>query len=108
MNVWQIARLSSQIVLDGIEAGDQKRPTMVGLELLEEEMEVFWLYAEKLSSKGVELENEYLIEALNGNPNNIEGGILAFFQYEARHRFKSLWHPTNYLARAIKNGWKPN
>ena len=108
MNAWQIARLSSQIILEGENAGQEKRLTMPGLELLEEEMDIFWLHAETLSSKGVELSNEYLIEALNSNPNNIEMGILAFLQYEARHRFRSQWHPTNFLARAIKNGWKTN
>jgi hypothetical protein len=108
MEVWQIASLSRDIFLEGTNAGEAKRISMPGLELLEEEMEIFWLHAETLAAKGVEIDNEYLIEALNGNPNNIEIGILAFFQYEARHRFRSQWHPTNFLARAIKNGWKPN
>jgi hypothetical protein len=104
MNVWQIAKLSSQI---DQETGEPKRPIMSGLELDEYEMEIFWEYAERLNELGVELNNEYLIEALNANPKNLESGIQAFLQYEARHRFKTYYHPTNYLAKAIREGWKP-
>ena len=39
MNVWQIAKLSSQI---DQETGEPKRPIMSGLELDEYEMEIFW------------------------------------------------------------------
>jgi hypothetical protein len=107
MNPWEIARLSRSIVLEGNRAGEIRRPFMPNLELDEYEMEIFWEYAEKLSL-GVELGNEYLIEALNANPSGIESGILAFLQYESRHRFKSGFHPTNFLAKSIAQGWKPN
>jgi hypothetical protein len=104
MNVWQIAKLSSQIDQN---TGEPKRPIMSNLELDEYEMEIFWKYAERLNKLGVELNNEYLIEALNANPRNLESGIQAFLQYEAQHRFKTYYHPTNYLAKAIREGWKP-
>jgi hypothetical protein len=108
MNAWEIARLSRNIVLEGDRAGEIKRPFMPNLELDEYEMEIFWEYSEKLAQRGVELDNEYLIEALNANPSGIEDGILAFLQYEARWRFKSAYHPTNFLAKSIAQGWKPH
>jgi hypothetical protein len=108
MNAWEVARLSRDIVLEGKRAGEDRRPFMPGLELDDDEIEIFWEYSQKLSRLGVELTNEYLIEALNANPTNIETGILAFLQYEARHRFKSNYHPTNFLAKAIAKGWEPN
>ena len=108
MNPWEIARLSRSIVLEGDKAGEIRRPFMPNLELTDYEMEIFWEYSEKLSRLGVQLDNEYLIDALNARPGGMEDAILAFFQYESRHRFKSGFHPTNFLAKAIVEGWKPN
>jgi hypothetical protein len=108
MNAWQIARLSRDIVLEGDNAGEIRQHSMPGLELDESEAEIFWQYSEKLNQLGVELANPNLIEALNSNPTNIESGILAFIQYEARYRFKDRYHPTDFLAKSIREGWKPN
>jgi hypothetical protein len=108
MNAWEIARLSRSIVLEGDNAGEPRPSCMPGLELDETEIEVFQQYSQKLAKLGVDLSNDNLIEALNANPSGIENGILAFIQYEARHRFNDYYHPTDFLAKAIREGWKPH
>ncbi len=105
MNAWEISRL----VREHNQQSRPDRPSMPLLELDEYEMEVFWDYWEQLKEIGVDPTEDYLQEALNGNPRNIEDAILALIQYHNRpgHQWGDQYHSTRFLAKALREGWKP-
>ncbi len=103
MRISEISRLVHEYNL----AQAPRRPSMPLLELDDSEMEVFWCYWGQLEEIGVDATNEYLQEALNGNPGNIESAIFCLLEYSKRYGFNDQYHPTNFLAKALREGWKP-
>ncbi len=115
MNVWEISRLLREYnqrsqTESSATLNHPNRPSMPLLELDEDEMEIFWVYWEQLKEIGVDPTEDYLQEALNGNIRNIEDAILAIIQYSSRpgHRWGDESHPTRFLAKALREGWKPS
>jgi hypothetical protein len=106
MNTWEISRSFRE---DNT-LSHSNRPSMPLLELDEDEMEVFWNYWEQLKEIGVDPTDDHLQEALNGNIRNIEDAIRALIQYDSRpgHRWGDKSHPTTFLVKALREGWKPS
>lgn len=100
MNPWQISRMVKETSPD--------RPKLALVELDEAELEIFWQYAEQLKKLGVDLHNDWLQESINANPSNLEEAILLTLDYDARPgwQWKSSFHSTNFLGRAIRENWK--
>lgn len=88
-----------------IDNGLRPRPSPFFSGLDESEMEVVWLYEDRLKAIGVDFSNGHLQDAFIGNPHHIEDAILALLEY--RDKFKDKYHPTNFLAKALIEGWKP-
>ena len=107
MNAWEISRSLREYNTQS--QPHPNRPKMPLVELDEDEMEVFWAYWEQLSKIGVDLNEDYLQEALNGNPHNMEDAILSLIMYDSRagHQWGNEYHPTRFLAKALREGWKP-
>ncbi len=106
MNTWEISRSFRE---DNT-LSHSNRPSMPLLELDEDEMEVFWNYWEQLKEIGVDPTDDEFQETLNGNIRNIEDAILALIQYDSRpgHRWGDKSHPTTFLVKALREGWKPS
>lgn len=107
MNAWEISKRLREY---NTRALHPDRPKMHLVELDEDEMEVFWAYWARLKEIGVDATEDYLQEALNGNPHNMEDAILALLQYKSRpgHIWRDEYHPTRFLAKALREGWKPS
>lgn len=106
MNAWEISRR----IREYNEQSHPNRPKMPLVELDEYEMEIFWAYWEILKEIGVDAIEDYLQEALNCNPPNMENAILALIEYNNRpgHEWNDEYHPTRFLAKALREGWKPH
>lgn len=86
---------------------------MPAVDLDEEQFEVFCDYVEELQRIGVLFEDEYLQDAINGNPQNLEAAIQAVLEYADRLRekhqaFEDKYHSTNCLKKALEEGWRPH
>ena len=53
---------------------------MPSWELDEDEMEIFWYYWEELKKIGITASSKRLIDALNGNPRNMEDAIVCLLE----------------------------
>ena len=106
MNAWEISKRLREYNT----RSHPNRPQMPLLELDEDEMEVFWNYWEQLKEIGVDVTEDYLQEALNSNPCNMENAIRVLLEYNSkpRHTWGDEYHPTRFLAKALRDGWKPS
>lgn len=71
----------------------------------ESEIEVFlqyWFAAEKLGANALDLG---LQDAINGHPHRIEDAFLCLLEY--KDKLEDGTHATNFLCKALREGWKP-
>lgn len=85
---------------------------MPGVDLDEDQLELFAQYVVVLEGIGVNLQDERLQDALNGYPDHMEAAIQAVLEYaqnlQQKHQsFQDRYHATNCLTKALREGWKP-
>lgn len=100
----RMARLA-EVWLGQREPEPEKLWLPMPLDLDEDEKEIFlqyWVVAEAL---GVNPEDDRLIEAFNAHPHRIEDAFL--YLLEHRKRIGDGDHATNFLSKALREGWKP-
>ena len=81
-------------------------------ELLDEEIEVLIPYVPFLQAIGVNFENPQLQDDLAAHLWNLEAAALRTLEYAQKlhaqgRDFEDELHPTNHLARGLRDGWKP-
>lgn len=81
-------------------------------DLDDSQLELFAQYVDQIRSIGVDLTNERLQQALSGYPENLESAIETLLEFAAHLRaqkkdFENEYHATNYLAKAMREAWKP-
>ena len=82
-------------------------PYLHFVSLDEATLELYWSYSGQLEDLGVDMIDDNLQEVLNGHPFNMESAILATIQYGNKYPFQSQGHATNFLIKALREGWKP-
>lgn len=70
-------------------------------------IELYWSYSGQLEDLGVDMVDDNLQEVLNGHPFNLESAILATIKYGKKNPFQNQRHATNFLIKALREGWKP-
>lgn len=82
-------------------------PYLHFVSLDEATIELYWSYGGQLEDLGMDMLDDTLQQVLNGHPFNLESAILATLQYGNKHPFQSQGHATNFLIKALREGWKP-
>lgn len=85
---------------------------MPGVDLDEDQLELFAQYVTALQGIGVNLQDERLQDALNAYPANMEAAIQAVLAYaqnlqQKYQDFLDQYHSTNCLTKALRESWKP-
>jgi hypothetical protein len=82
------------------------------VDLLDEELEILIPYVSSLLRVGVDLENSTLQDSMGAHYNRIEAAMLRTLEYAQRlhtqgRDFDNGYHPTNHLARGLREAWIP-